>query len=131
MQKNIILTSSSGASVNFPDITIFKGPRLGILNILDIKTFQKPQNKYLYIPPTSYHDSRVFANLIASELKRYCITCSVVSDFTAIKQLFFERLVQRGYSREFIAASSNYIIFDRNLMLAELRNSREQINKIK
>jgi hypothetical protein len=131
IQKNIILTSSSGASVNFLDITIFKGPRLGTLNILDIKTFQKPQNKYLYIPPTSYHDSRVFANLIASELKRYCITCSVISDFISIKQLFFERLVQRGYSREFIAASSNYIIFNRNLMLAELRNSREQIKKIK
>jgi hypothetical protein len=131
IQKNIILTSNSGTSVDFLDITIFKGPRLGILNILDIKTFQKPQNKYLYIPPTSYHDSRVFSNLIASELKRYCITCSVTSDFTAIKQLFFERLIQRGYSRELIAASSDYIIFDRNLMLTELRNSREQVRTMK
>ena len=130
IQKNIILTSNQGSSVDFLDITIFKGPRLEVLNILDIKTFQKPQNKYLYIPPTSYHNSRVFSNLIASELKRYCITCSVVSDFEGIKKIFFERLQQRGYSQELILASSNHIVLDRNVMLVELRNSREQVRII-
>ena len=124
--NNIILTSNMGSSVDFLDITIFKGPRLNTLNRLDFKTFQKPQNRYLYIPPTSYHNSSVFSNLIVSELKRYCITCSITSDFTTMKVLFFERLQRRGYSLELISTTSEHLILDRNIMLADLYTSREQ-----
>jgi len=54
----------------------------------------------------------------------------VASDFTSIKTLFFERLQQRGYSPELISISSNNVILDRNTMLIELRNSREQVEII-
>ena len=125
---NIILTSNIGESVDFLDNTIFKGHRLGNMKRLDCKTFQKPQNRYLYIPPTSYHDSRVFVNLITSELKRYCLTCSIASDFIDMKSQFFERLKNRGYSSELISTSCENLTLDRDLLLLQLRTSRDKMS---
>lgn len=64
--------------------------------------YQKPQNKYLYIPPFSYHPPSMFSAFIIAELKRYRLLCSRDSDFIHIKQLFKERLLQRGYSSSFL-----------------------------
>jgi hypothetical protein len=127
IDSNIILTSNIGTSVDFLDITVFKGPRLCALNKLDFKTFQKAQNKYLYIPPTSYHDRRVFMNLISSELKRYCLTCTIPSDFDSLKLAFFDRLKIRGYTAALINEPCRNLMLDRNHMLAELRLSRQEI----
>lgn len=66
------------------------------------KTFQKTMNKYLYIPPFSYHPKPTIRGFILGELTRYHRTNSSYSDELAIRHLFFHRLLQRGYSQSYL-----------------------------
>jgi hypothetical protein len=65
--------------------------------IVSHKLYQKPTNKYQYIPPLSQHKPSVFPALVLSELKRYLLACSQNSDFLELLPLFHQRLAQRGY----------------------------------
>jgi hypothetical protein len=102
-------------SVDFLDITIFKGTRFSYMNILDFKTFQKPINTYLYLPPFSFHNSKIFKGYISSELKRYRISCNNYIDYNEVKQNFYVRLLKRGYKKIFLSD-----IFDKDLDRNEL-----------
>lgn len=64
--------------------------------------FQKPINTYMYLTPYSTHNKKILINFIKSELKRYCITCTIHSDFINISNLFYSRLLNRGYSENFL-----------------------------
>ena len=61
------------------------------------KLYQKPINKYQYIPYMSYHQPHVFSNFITQELKRYLLACSYTADFKSLVSLFQQRLARRGY----------------------------------
>ena len=61
----------SEATIDFLDLTIYKGPHFPATQILDIKTFQKPQNLYQYLEFTSAHPKHVFKSIIIGECKRY------------------------------------------------------------
>lgn len=65
--------------------------------ILCHKLYQKPSNKYSYIPVFSDHHPSIFRNFILQELKRYSISCTSYSDFSALILLFARRLRDRGY----------------------------------
>ena len=65
------ITSDSNGTIL--DITLKKGIRFQNNGYFDISLFQKHCNKYLYIPPFSYHQKSVFKGFITSELKRYRI----------------------------------------------------------
>jgi len=54
----------------FLDLCIFKGKNYENSKILDIKLYQKPLNKYLYIPPHSFHTSHMFKGFILSNFNR-------------------------------------------------------------
>ncbi|CAI5999285.1 unnamed protein product [Closterium sp. NIES-65] len=45
----------SEQSMDFLDLTVFKGQRFQSSGTLDMKLFQKPMNRYLYLPFKSYH----------------------------------------------------------------------------
>ena len=64
---------------------------------IETKTFQKPLNLYLYIPPTSAHPSSCFKGLITGEIIRYWSQNTKTQDFIHITQLFIQRLIQRGH----------------------------------
>ena len=65
-------------------------------------TYQKPHNRYLYIPYQSHHRSHVFRAFIRGELIRYTVTNSRAADFQQVSQLFWQRLVARGYPQRFL-----------------------------
>ncbi len=70
--------------------------------------YQKPANKYQYIPFLSAHNLSVFYNWVFEELKRYRVKCSTHSDFVSLTLLFAERLRARGYPpRIFALAMTN------------------------
>ena len=71
-------------------------------NKLQYKIYQKPMNKYSYIPMESSHNINIFYNFVTEELRRYGRSCSLYADFVTTSNLFKSRLEQRGYS---------YIIF--------------------
>jgi len=66
---------------------------------IDISTYQKPMNLYLYIPPLSAHPPSCFKGLITGELKRYWLQ-NDTSNFQNILVKFIERLHARGHSIE-------------------------------
>jgi hypothetical protein len=66
--------------------------------IVSHSLYQKPINKYQYIPPHSQHKPSVFYNLILQELKRYHLLCESTDDFFTIVTAFRKRLTTRGYS---------------------------------
>jgi hypothetical protein len=64
---------------------------------LSTSIYQKPSNKYLYIPPFSAHSSHLLHNIIKQEIKRYRLYCSYDTDFTNVLNLYRQRLYDRGY----------------------------------
>jgi hypothetical protein len=71
-------------------------------NMIKHRIYQKPENKYSYIPSISDHNKNVFINFIKQELKRYSIGCTNEDDYLNIVSLFQQRLRDRGYSRDYI-----------------------------
>lgn len=101
-RSSIKLIPTSGSSVDFLDLTIFIGPRFQLEQRLDIKLYQKPSNKYLYIPMDSYHARNTFANLIQSELRRYRLSCVHDFDYILVKDQFYNRLLNRDYKQTYL-----------------------------
>jgi len=108
-----LLPTHTGRSSIFMDLNI----TLNKENKLEIKIYQKPQNSYLYLPPSSFHQKHVFENTIIAELKRYKLKCTYAYDFEEMKTNFYTRLISRGYKNEYLDT-----IFKRvtNLTRAEL-----------
>ena len=123
-----LTTEMSSEQINILDITIFKGQRFLENNILDIKTFQKPINKYLYIPQSSFHSSSIKKGFISSELRRYRLNCSNHNDFLNIKNLFFQRLLKREYSALFLNKIFNKNLC-RNTILEQIENNNQSNTK--
>jgi hypothetical protein len=64
--------------------------------------YQKPMNKFQYIPPMSLHKPAFFSNFIVQELSRYRLACSSSADYDRLVPVFIERLLCRGYSPLYI-----------------------------
>ena len=64
--------------------------------------YQKPLNKYHYITPLSSHAPHMFSGFIKGELTRYARLSSTPFAYNHTKQLFYQRLVQRGYQRKLL-----------------------------
>jgi hypothetical protein len=115
---NIRLTSETGNQVDFLDLTVYKGPRFAREGKLDIKVFQKPLNKYLYIPPHSFHPRANLKGFIKAECIRYIRNCSSLDAYVSIKNKFVDRLMARGYKFNFIKSAMTSIKYaDRVLFL--------------
>ena len=65
-------------------------------------THQKSQNKYHYLSPRSCHPRHTLSGYIKGELIRYSRNSSQEFYFDHTKQLFKNRLLNRGYSRVYI-----------------------------
>ena len=87
----------SMSSIDYLDITIFKGPTFPITNLLDTKTFQKPKNLYQYLHYQSCHPKSVFKSIITGECIRYIRASSSPAYYQATVTLFKQRLARRHY----------------------------------
>jgi len=66
------------------------------------KTYQKPANKYLYLPYFSNHPPATIRGFIKGELIRYNRTNSQFQNELAMRNLFYDRLLTRGYPRSYL-----------------------------
>jgi hypothetical protein len=126
----IITGGHDTQSVDFLDITIFKGIHLTTHDILDTKLFQKPMNTYGYIMFNSFHNPQMFTNFVVGELRRYTIACSNESDFNYACKLFKTRLLARLYPLDFINHIFTTTSFNRQQLLhkAAIKISKIFIN---
>ncbi len=79
------------------DLTISKGQDFPNTGKFQTNLFQKTQNKYLYLPPSSYHSPHVFPAFVIAEIKRYRLHCSRDEDFITACNNFRQRLLDRGF----------------------------------
>ena len=78
-----------GSNVTFMDIYKFKGKDFHINGKLSIKVYQKPENRYMYIPFKSAHPRHTIKNYILGELKRYVRINTDELNFLKIKHKKF------------------------------------------
>ena len=123
MHANIRLTHVvSETSVDFLDLTVFKGDVFGATSVFDLKTYHKPMNAYLYIPLFSYHNRAVFKSFIQSEVRRYTRNSTSVESVNSMCKLLFERLVARGYPEPYLSDILNIqyerisVVFPHNIL---------------
>ncbi len=67
---------SSPHTVDFLDLTVYKGDRYHSTGLLDIKPFFKKTNKFQYLHYTSAHPKKTFRSLVKGELTRLLRACS-------------------------------------------------------
>ena len=66
-------------------------------NIIETKTYQKPMNLYLYIPPISAHPVGCLRGLVFGNLRRFWIQNTHREDYISVAKHFAERLIERGH----------------------------------
>ena len=104
-------------SCDFLDITVYKDTTC-IPFRFNTKIYQKPMNKYLYIPPSSFHPRHCYKGFIKGILRHYRICCTTDLDFNHIKKLFFHRLLHRHYSKRFLTPLFTKDILRSSLLLS-------------
>ena len=93
------------APSTFGTTAIFLDLEIKICNQqLHTKTYQKPLNLYLYLPPNSSHPPSTLKSLIFGNLRRFWIQCSCPDDYSRLTQEFFMHLLKRGHARKTLTA---------------------------
>ncbi|MEY4046784.1 MAG: hypothetical protein RL284_335, partial [Bacteroidota bacterium] len=87
----------SNTSATFLDLTLLKDTRFKSIGILDVKLFQKPTNKFLFLPTSSFHPAQCTKGWISSYIKRIRLNCSNDIDYDHYKSEFYANLLNRGY----------------------------------
>ena len=100
LRENILIDKwKFGNNVAFMDLHIFKGENFYNGGKLSIKVYQKPENKYMYIPYKSAHPRHTIKNYVIGELKRYVRVNTEELNFLKIKNRFFLRMRNRGFNK--------------------------------
>ena len=92
---------SSPHSVDYLDITIYKGDRYRATGVLDFKPFFKTTNKFQYLEYSSAHPRNTFRSLIKGELTRLLRACSDETEYKT-KSKLFRAFRDRGYPASLI-----------------------------
>ena len=102
---------SSTNSVNFLDLTIYKGPRHAHSNILDIKPFFKKTNKFQYLEYSSAHPTGTFASLVKGELTRLLRACSNEKSYEQVSDKILQTFKDRGYPNHVLQRTLQQVPF--------------------
>ena len=92
---------SSPHSVDYLDITIYKGDRYRATGVLDFKPFFKT-NKFQYLEYSSAHPRNTFRSLIKGELTSLLRACSDETEYNKTKSKLFRAFRDRGYPASII-----------------------------
>ena len=111
----------STMSIDFLDLTVYKGPFFEFTNVLDTKTFQKGLNLYQYLHYASYHPHNVFKAIIIGECIRYVRTNTTSESYIATLNAFTTRLRERGFPE--ISTNKTTNIVDYNNRNKYLQNN--------
>lgn len=119
----------SETDITFLDVHLFKGRRFLENNTLDMKTYFKPTNSFLYLDRKSCHKSQVFRAFIHGEIIRYRRSTNNDEDLQEILAKFKSNLVKRGYNEMEITEWFNEALTgDRNnLIKSEQRLHNKEI----
>ena len=116
---------SSATSINFLDLTIYKGTNFAYTNFLDTKTFQKPLNLYQYLHFSSAHPNNIYKSIIRGECIRYARTNTTLETYSITLHNFRQRLTKRGYPTIFIDKVSKTVKYAQRQTFLQNNNPRQ------
>jgi hypothetical protein len=112
LEPTIKLTSEiSSSQAIMLDLEFSKGVRYAKEGKLDVKTYQKPMNRYSYLPARSYHSDAMKLAFMKGEAIRYVRTNSDSQTYQSLLLLFRERLLARGYTNHFISKGLSEVCY--------------------
>jgi hypothetical protein len=115
----------SQTSIDFLDLTIYKGPHFPYTNILDTKTYQ---NLYQHLHFDSQHPRSQHKAVLIGECIRYVRTCTTQETYVTMLGLFKERLKKRNYPDRFITRATCIVSYtDRQRHLQRSKPTRPYI----
>lgn len=117
----------SKKSVDFLDITIYKGERFNTSNVLDVKPFFKKTNKFQYLEFTSAHPKQTFKSLIKGELTRLLRACSDEYEYTKIIEKMYRAFRDRGYPSRLINNVIKTVPFSLRQLILDSHNKDQCI----
>ena len=110
------------SSISFLDLFLYKDANF---SNLQFSTYQKPLNKYLYIPFESFHPANNKRAFIRGELMRYTRNSSTFKAFSETREKFWKRLRLRGYPVGFLLPLFREVKYsNRTRWLSRKRKSR-------
>ncbi len=90
-------------SIDFLDVTIFKGERFQTEHILDTKVYFKPTDTHELLHKESFHPPHTFKGILKSQIIRFYKICNNSSDSEEACSILFRTLRQkRNYSARFL-----------------------------
>jgi hypothetical protein len=126
---------SDNEKISFLDILIIKDDNFYDNGIFTTSVYQKKLNLYNYIPYSSYHPLHSKIGFISSELKRYIKLCSNIKLYIEMKNLFYDRLLDRGYGHVLLQKIFNSIFYcnrtyyiDQHIKYKNIDNKIHNIN---
>ena len=81
----------------FLDIIIYKGPDFANTLIFDLDLYQKPSNKFLFLPHNSEHAPHVFQGWVTGYIQRLQINITNDYHYYIRRIDFWTQLAERGY----------------------------------
>lgn len=89
-------------SIDFLDVTVFKGARFSATGQLDTKVYFKPTDTHELLHKLSYHPKHTFKGILKSQILRFHRICNNHSDFEHACTTLFTVLKTRGYSKRLL-----------------------------
>lgn len=111
----------SQQSVDFLDLTIFKGSRFQREGILDIKPFSKPTASFQFLHYRSCHAPQIFTNVVKGEALRTLRNSSSLETFTSEIKKLIRRFHCRGYPLSFINTAIESVTFSKRAEYLETK----------
>lgn len=115
----------SNETVDFLDITTYKGDRHSQTGKLDMKPHFKHTNKFQYLQYNSAHPRKTFPGLIKGELTRLLRACSDGTTYEQILQKMQKIFRERGYPTPLIQKIVDTVPFSSRPQVIEDRDTEE------
>ena len=110
----------SNTSCVFLDLTLYKGSRFDTSGHFDLDVYQKPSNKFLFLPYSSYHHPHIFKGWIHGYISRLRLNCTEDARYQLHRQQFYQQLQARGYPEDTLSYLFEYTP-DRAQLLHKVR----------
>lgn len=95
----------SEVSVDFLDVTVYKGTNFAEGDTLETKVYFKPTDTHELLHKSSFHPKHTFEGILKSQLIRFFKICSTKDGFNQACSTVFKVLsTRRGYSKRFLRA---------------------------
>ena len=101
----------SQTSVDYLDVTIYKGHRFAQCGILDVKPFFKNTNKFQYLQYSSSHPKATFRSLLKGEFTRLLRACSDSTVYNQVVKKMTQVFRDRGYPKALIQRTASEVTF--------------------